>query len=172
MSPLIHQTILRDNDTELRATAYSTGDFRHLAEDVDTLGIAIKLSPLGRLEAFAVASPERVVYHKIEEGNTTRQGLQGSSLAALFSDAAPIVSAFAMPRLALHLRRELGLHVSGVDLSTLFVASKAPWSPADFVEKRVQYDVDRFAILALWYPTENPDEALRRLCLRAWLSAV
>ncbi|CDO72676.1 hypothetical protein BN946_scf184985.g96 [Trametes cinnabarina] len=91
-----------------------------------------------------------------------------SNLTPVLSNSLCLLAGFVMGRLVLHLYRLFGIHVEGVDLSTLFQRSNTKFqSPADFALRRIHPDLDRHRIHALWY-----GDSVEDMCLRAWLSAV
>lgn len=177
MSLSFSQTILAIEPSQLRINVYNT--FQELeavkaiqALKADVLGVATRLSESGAVNAIAFATP-KVVFHITLADTSAPQRARGTYLSPLLSGEGVTLAAFSMARLALHVQRETGHHVAGVDLSTLLAPStRKPWSPAEFANKQIDPDADRFRILELWYPAQDEEHESRRLCLRAWVSAV
>ncbi|KAI0359441.1 P-loop containing nucleoside triphosphate hydrolase protein [Trametes cingulata] len=110
------------------------------------------------------------VFHFALARDAESAGARGrSTLAPILNGSLCAVAGFGMARLALHLHRQTGLHVEGVDLATLPAVSGStkPQTAAEFAESRIHPDVDRNRIQALWY-----EDNMENLCLRAWLSAI
>ena len=134
------------------------------------LGVSLSLSAEG-VDAIAFSSISTVFYIRTTRMSTIRQG-RLLPLAPLLNGELACLAGFSMARLAIHVKRDLELHVRGVDLSTILSPStRAPWSTAEFIYKRIDPSRDRFRIFELWYPAVD-DKELERLCLRAWVSAV
>lgn len=139
----------------------------HFSDDASPVcGVSVRLSKdHGGLDGVAFATPTDVFYANFA---SAEQDLGKSSLARLLDGSLCALVGFGMPRLALHLHRQCGLHVKGVELSTLFTfANKKFQTAADFASRRIHPDVNRSKIHAVWYGDDVED-----VCLRAWLSAV
>ncbi|PSR72750.1 hypothetical protein PHLCEN_2v11445, partial [Hermanssonia centrifuga] len=170
---------VRHGPRNLPVYRYSSRDLSYAAKSIinsgyDTLGLSIELSDEGQVKALAFATVEEV-YH-ISFKNLTPGGKRpGKDLSFfnLLSGRRGLLAGFSMARIALHMHRELGYHVSGIDLSTLFSKStRCPWYPAKFLSMKVDPDVDSFRVNDLWCRnSEDELEALERMCLKAWISA-
>ena len=71
-----------------------------------------------------------------------------------------------MARAALLVHRQFGVHVRGVDLSTMHDGSPREQQSAADLARKLWGTVRAQGILSLWWRHSNKD-----LCLRAWLSA-
>lgn len=179
MASLLSQQILAIEPAQLRVHAFTSRQQHDAvrsmqALDADFLGIATQLSNSGAVDAIAFATPT-VIFHLTLVGTSASQPVRGSPLSTLLFGEGVTLVAFSMARLALQIYRDTGNHVTGIDLSTLLASpTQAVWSPAKFVQNRVDPTADRFSIHKLWYPAAEDDdlEATRRVCLRAWVSAV
>lgn len=141
----------------------------HLSDDATTpiCGVSVRLSKKhGRLDGVAFATPTDVFYANIAYADE-KLWHGKSNLARVLDGSLCVLVGFGMPRLALHLHRQCGLHVEGVDLSTLFTGAKKFQTAADFASRHIHQDVNRSRIHAVWYGEDVED-----VCLRAWLSAV
>lgn len=139
----------------------------HFSDDASPVcGVSMRLSKdHGGLDGVAFATPTDVFYANFA---SAEQDLGKSSLARVLDGSLCVLVGFGMPRLALHLHRQCGLHVKGVELSTLITfANKKFQTAADFASRRIHPDVNRSRIHAVWYGDDVED-----VCLRAWLSAV
>ncbi|KAH9856811.1 hypothetical protein C2E23DRAFT_721458 [Lenzites betulinus] len=140
----------------------------YVSEDVEsTYGLSARLSSdNGGLDGIAVASTTDIYY--IGFASVERNIFAGSDLSQVIDGSCCTLAAFGMARLALHIYRQWGMHVEGVELSTLFVMpKKRQQTAADFASRRIHPDVDQSKINAIWYR-----ETVEDVCLRAWLSAV
>ncbi len=142
--------------------------------DSDVLGLSLELSDKGQVKALAFSTTKEA-HHISFDISARGKGKQMSSdndLSDLLSGRRGLLAGFSMARIALHMHRELGYHVSGVDLSTLCSPStRCPWYPAEYLSKKVVHDVDRFSVNGLWH-SDRGDQAVERVCLRAWISAM
>ncbi|KAL1940365.1 hypothetical protein VTO73DRAFT_8937 [Trametes versicolor] len=139
----------------------------HFSDDASPVcGVSMRLSKdHGGLDGVAFATPTDVFYANFA---CAEQDLGKSNLARVLDGSLCVLVGFGMPRLALHLHRQCGLHVKGVELSTLFTfANKKFQTAADFASRRIHPDVNRSRIHAAWYGDDVED-----VCLRAWLSSV
>ncbi|TFK82323.1 P-loop containing nucleoside triphosphate hydrolase protein, partial [Polyporus arcularius HHB13444] len=176
MSGVLHQDILpRGLDSVPSAIAIrkltlqtSGAIARHVLDnDVEVLGVAVRLSSSGAVDAVAFATPD-VVFYLDSGGTHASMNKARAELERVLDDPRCVLAGFGMARLALHLYRHFGVHVQGVDLSTLFARStRTPQSPAEFASDKIHPRVNKHRIHALWYHHEERD-----VCLRAWLSAV
>lgn len=130
------------------------------------LGLSLGLSPKdGKVDVVAFATGTHIF--QVSLGQTT-PGSCGDNLAQLLSSVRFQLAAFDMARVALHLHKQCGLRVRGVDLSTLFsVSTAAPDTPAELVSTRASSNANRHRIHSLWYNDEP-----KNVCLRAWISAL
>lgn len=130
----------------------------------EVLGISLCLSTYGKVDAIAFATSSDVFY--IDARAPCKGGHELEEL--LNNNSRCVLAGFGMARIALHLHRHCGVHVHGVDLSTLHALStRSPQSPAELASVRIHDDVRKHPIHALWYHHKQQD-----VCLRAWLSAV
>ncbi|KAI0090550.1 P-loop containing nucleoside triphosphate hydrolase protein [Irpex rosettiformis] len=168
----VHSFSSQDTDALLSAIRQTTAPH---------LGISLQLSVDGRVKAIAFATPNEAFYVTLQ-GSVRGDIATNADKRALKSDKT--LAGFSMARIALHIHRDKRWHVNGVDLSSLLVStSERPLYPSDFIQKKVSSDVNRRQVNALWYPDaasvdddddddDEGDEAMRRVCLRAWISAV
>ncbi|OCH91054.1 P-loop containing nucleoside triphosphate hydrolase protein [Obba rivulosa] len=139
---------------------------RRLSESgPETLGVALQLSQTGQLDAVAFATSSRV-YFVPAETMCTDTAMKG--LEAFFSESSScILAGFGMARLALHIHRCTGVHMRAVDLSTLLsISTRESWPPSKVVYERMDSQVNRSRINALWLAQGDIN-----ICLRAWISA-
>lgn len=163
------------HDSPIRLHQLTTQQWRLLAEHLSdkaalVCGVSMRLSKghdVVNASGVAFATPTDVFYADIPY--TEQNLLHGKGeLARVLASSSCVLVGFGMPRIALHLHRLSGLHVKGVELSTLFTfANRKFQTAADFASRRIHPDVDRRAIHALWYGNTVEDA-----CLRAWLSVV
>ncbi|KAI0363390.1 P-loop containing nucleoside triphosphate hydrolase protein [Pilatotrama ljubarskyi] len=142
----------------------------HLCDEaVPVCGVSLRLSKEhGGVDAMAVSSTTDVFHIKFPR-DSQRSSYGMSNVARVLDNSISLLAGFGMARLALHLHKQSGLHVEGVDLATLFMisGSKKPQTAAEFASRRIHPDVNKSKIHSLWYGDSTDD-----LCLRAWLSAV
>ncbi|KAI0712798.1 P-loop containing nucleoside triphosphate hydrolase protein [Cerioporus squamosus] len=164
-----HLAIAPKNIVVRKLTLSASGAIaKHVLDNaVEVLGIALRFSSGGVVDAVAFATPD-VVFYLSSRGTSAVPNKARTDLARVFDDPRCVLAGFGMARIALHLYRHFGVHVRGVDLSTLFARStRTPQTPAEFASNKVGPDINRHRIHALWYHHEEHD-----VCLRAWLSAV
>ena len=134
-----------------------------LDNEAPVLGLSLALCPKdGKVDVVAFATSTHIF--QVSLGQTT-PGTCNNDLAQLLSSARSQLSAFDMARLALHLYKQWGLRVRGVDLSILFSASID--TPAELVSTRLSPNANQHRIHSLWYNDEP-----KNVCLRAWISAL
>ncbi|KAI0343425.1 P-loop containing nucleoside triphosphate hydrolase protein [Trametopsis cervina] len=160
----------------------------------NVLGFALQLSSEGRVDAIAFSTLDEAFYVVLQRSFQSETALGSTAYQAnRKGDAAPrsppspnlvfevtehlgaVLAGFSMARLALHIYRDKGWPMRGIDLSSLSRSQEErPLSPAEFLEKKVSASVKRRGADVLWYPddSEDDEEIANRVCLRAWLSAV
>lgn len=172
---ILHQDLLPHSayDHRIRLHHLTAKQWGHIAEHLSdeaapVCGVSVRLSKdNGAVDGVAFATCTDVFYVKFAYAEQNLS-FGKSNLARVLNGSLSVLVGFGMARLALHLHRHHGLHVEGVELSTLFTfANKKFQSAADFASRRIHPDVDRSRIHALWYGDRIEDA-----CLRAWLSAV
>ena len=178
MTSILHQEILPQHLSNYatsidvrKLTLQTSGAIaKHVRDyDVEVLGVSLRLASDGTVDAVAFATPTVVFYLR----SAGKQAMSSNSktkaeLGRVLDNAHCVLAGFGMARIALHLHRQYGVHVRGVDLSTLFALStRKPQSPAEVASAKIHPDVRRHRIHALWYHHDERD-----VCLRAWLSAV
>ncbi|PIL29510.1 hypothetical protein GSI_08318 [Ganoderma sinense ZZ0214-1] len=142
---------------------------RHILDnDTAVLGVSLRTSAKdGRVDLVAFATGTHVFQVTLGQASPVGSNCK-DDLSQLLASARCQLVAFDMARLALHLYKQFGVRVHGVDLSTLFSTSTAaPDTPADLVSTRLHPNINRHRIHALWH-----DEEERSICLRAWLAAL
>lgn len=180
-SSTIVQKIIPDRGTcsRLSVSKFIARDSSFAAQAIQSLGatklgLATQLSEEGNVEALVFATCDSVIYLKYPTTSATQTTQSiASSLAPILSGQVCTLAGFSMARQAVHIWRDLCCRVSAVDLSTVCAPStREPWSPAKFVKDRVCPGANKFDILELWYPTENDEVKIERICLQAWLAAL
>jgi hypothetical protein len=134
------------------------------------LGISTKLSADGKVDFVAFATPGQIFV--VSSDADSRLGLLPSDqeFASILLGTTCILIGFDMGKMALRIHRDVGLPVSGIDLSTLFSPNtRDPWRPAKFIATKVFRLVNKFEVDSLWSSTA--EQGIRDVCLRAWLSA-
>ncbi|RPD58077.1 P-loop containing nucleoside triphosphate hydrolase protein [Lentinus tigrinus ALCF2SS1-7] len=165
----VHLSIVPSRISIRNLTPHTSGAItKHVLDsDTEVLGVSLRLSSNGAVDAVAFATPD-VVFYISSSGHQNISSKARTELKPVFDNPGCALAGFGMARIALHLYRHFGIHVQGVDLSTLFARStRAPQTPAEFASDRIHPDVHRHRIHALWYHHGDKD-----VCLRAWLSAV
>lgn len=124
------------------------------------LGISLRLSENGFIEAVSLSTPDEVFQITIAKHSSH------AALASVLGYQGVLFASFDMARIAILLQRQLGVNIRGVDLATYqYIPSRQP--PAVYLaQKLLSNRVRGTAICAIFYRKSNND-----LCLRAWLSA-
>jgi hypothetical protein len=153
------------------------------------VGVSLRLYADGHVAAIAFATISEALYLTIEAPLfvADRTGIIGANLGPKYSKKVGLpdiiikivtsiektLVGFSMARLALHLVREFGWHINGVDLSSLLTSSREKLlTPSDFLYKKVYDRVNRRHVDSLWYPDTDDETTMSRVCQRAWISAV
>ena len=134
--------------------------------EASVLGVSLSLSPDASIDTIAFSTTTDVFYLTLR-GSALASNHSNRALTRLFTGKSCPLVGFGMARLAMQLYRQFGVPVEGVDLSTLFTSTDAPWTAAEFVTKRVDPDAPTRRIHALWCHNE-----VRDVYSRAWLSAL
>jgi hypothetical protein len=167
MGHWIKQDVLVGEIVELKLNSFTLDDvgistaLTYLSHsEQPTLGISLRMNNDGDIEAVALSTTTQVYLLSARAASHAR-----GRLSRLFCGDALLVG-FTMAEVALSMNRELGCHVAGVDLSTLFSKSTMdPSTPATIVHERLfQGDVSR--VREIW------DRDLGdNVCLRAFVCA-
>ncbi|KAM5545183.1 hypothetical protein V8D89_001294 [Ganoderma adspersum] len=151
-------------------------DILNTGSGTQVLGVCLRLSKTGTIEALALGTP--TVVFLISFVPTTSTGRRPNRgwisppvgeviLGKVLENPRCLLAGFHMPRLALLLHRQTSAHVYGVDLTTLHSkATREHVSAADLAGTHLSMRADKHRIHALWLREDNDD-----ICLRAWLSA-
>jgi len=133
------------------------------------LGVAIQVSAAGRVRTLAFSTGRSIYAVDIDVIHDSRALPGDSSFVSLLAGTTGITLAgFDMAAQALHLYRHLGLHVQGVDLSTLHSRfANRPHLPSEVVAESGYSEVKWNHVDQLWDILGE----WRELCLRAWISA-
>ncbi|KAJ3710028.1 P-loop containing nucleoside triphosphate hydrolase protein [Lentinula raphanica] len=134
-------------------------------------GVSISQLNNGMINRVAFATDEAVYVIDLKGERARRVARSDQDLRDLLKSPTAILAGFDMPRIALRLHHHIGHHVRGVDLSTLFSAADAAWLPSKVLQRHIAVP-SPFRINRLWHENDQQDEALQKLCLRAWISAV
>ena len=184
----IPQKLLRDNlSIPGGLTQYLVRYPTHLLSAVEALffglgtetciGISLQLTQAGKLHAAAFCIGDKVLVvdnlflSRLKE-HTDRQKESQELLKQLCSNESAPLAGFNIGRIVMHLRVGLGVHASGVDISSIFT-DKKPASPGQCFQGIVCPTVDSFVVDELWesvYLSNNEDNGQRDLMLRAWIS--
>ncbi len=176
--PQLTQSLLagRENPTVIHYARRHGSDAANtlLQDSPRCIGIAICQSPNG-VRSFALATTQHIAVIDIPQTQTVLP--KDDAFASLVSGKAgqPILAGFGMSRLAVHLQDALRLHVRGADLSTVVAKSaREPMYPSQVFRKKDFVRIDNFAIDRVWHENSQDEESEeeRKLCLRAWLSAM
>lgn len=167
MNRWIKQDVLVGETTELKLNSFTLDDIgistalAHLSRtEASILGISLRMNNDGDIEAVALSTTTQVYLLSARVASRAR-----GRLSRLFCGDALLVG-FTMAEVALSMKRELGCHIAGVDLSTLFSEGTIdPSTPATIVHERLfQGDVSR--VREIW------DRDLGdNVCLRAFVCA-
>ncbi|KAI0827617.1 P-loop containing nucleoside triphosphate hydrolase protein [Trametes gibbosa] len=140
---------------------------QHICDHPSVYGLSVRIcSDRGGIDGIAIASTTDIFYLGFSNSEGTASAGM-SNFSHFFDGSLLTLAGFGMARLALHLHRKLGVHVKGVELSTLFTTlKKNQTTPANIASMRIHPGVDQGKINAIWYGKTVED-----VCLRAWLSA-
>nr|VWO99307.1 Adenylate cyclase [Ganoderma boninense] len=128
------------------------------------VALSFRLTQSGFIEAIALATDTTVFQI------TVTNDVSHNDLASVLNHPNCLFVAFDMARAALLLHRQFGVHIRGVDLTTL-PCNATPGSKKQHPAVRLAHallpkPVRNQGVCALFYRSTNKD-----LCLRAWLSA-
>ncbi len=172
----LEQFILPHERKEIRIRHYSRRNAGSAAEALlreKCLGVSMVHAPGSEMEYLAVATPKEVVIFSLSDDNITFP--KDESLCTLMSVKKPALAGFHMPRLSIRIYRHLKCHVQGIDLSTFQLKSPRYLSyPSTLLSKITSSKIDAFFVDNLWNDKldESLGENIRKVCLRAWISAV
>ena len=138
------------------------------ADDHQLLGISLRLSKNGRINAVALATPTKAFLVSLGKDATPSSAASscGITIARILENPRCLVAGLNVARTALLLHRQIGAHIYGVELTSLPVKrDHGPVSAASlaytFLDSHRQRDIH-----ALWLREGNFD-----LCLKAWILA-
>jgi hypothetical protein len=141
-------------------------------EDIIPIGIAYHLSGKGEADFMCISLPNSTDILLV----SLRKPKLRSIADFLCADEGshPLASklclvGFGMPQVAIQISHATKLRVKGVDLSALFTNPGDPWSPSEFIAKKVENGVKQYAVQRLWM--DNKASAKKNVALRAWLAA-
>ncbi|KAK0471193.1 P-loop containing nucleoside triphosphate hydrolase protein [Armillaria novae-zelandiae] len=172
----LKQYILPHERREIRIRLYSRRNAGRAVEALlreKCLGVSMVHAPGSEMEYLAVATPQDVVIISLSDDGFTFP--DNESLCTLMSVKKPVLAGFHMPQLSIRIYCHLKRHVQGTDLSTFL--SKQPRSlsyPSTLLSRVSSSKIDAFAVDSLWNDKldESLGENIRKVCLRAWISAV
>ncbi|KAK0216394.1 P-loop containing nucleoside triphosphate hydrolase protein [Armillaria fumosa] len=170
----LKQHILPHERREIPIRRYSRRDVGRVAEALlreECLGVSMVYAPGSEMEYLAVATPQEVVIVSLSDDTFSND----TSLYTLMSVKKPILAGFHMPRLSIRIYCHLKCHVQGIDLTTFRSKSpRIPSYPSRLLSKVSAGKIDAFAVDSLWNDKLNEPlgENIRKVCLRAWISAV
>ncbi|TBU26538.1 P-loop containing nucleoside triphosphate hydrolase protein [Dichomitus squalens] len=124
------------------------------------LGISLRLSKKGFIEAVALADSDQVFQI------TVTKDVSFAMLASVLKHPRYLFVAFGMARVALLIHHQFGVDVRSVDLSTMHDKSPREQQCAAHLARKLWGTVRAQGIHNLWWHHSNKD-----LCLRTWLSA-
>ncbi|KAI1784394.1 P-loop containing nucleoside triphosphate hydrolase protein [Ganoderma leucocontextum] len=140
------------------------------------LGVCLRLSKRGAIEALALGTPTVVFLVSFNQNTSPgRRPKKGRNpppsgdfnLGRILENPHCLLAGFHMARIALLLHRQTSTHVYGIDLTTLHSKStREHVSAADLASTHLSLRVDKHRIHSLWLGESDDD-----ICLRAWLSA-
>ncbi|KAK0433858.1 P-loop containing nucleoside triphosphate hydrolase protein [Armillaria borealis] len=170
------QYILPHERREISIRRYSRRDAGSAVEALlreKCLGVSMVYAPGSEMEYLAVATPQEVVVVSLSDDNITFPN--DESLCTLMSVKKPALAGFHMSRLSIRIYCRLKCHVQGTDLSTF--RSKSPRKlsyPSTLLSKISSNKINAFAVDSLWNDKldESLGENIRKVCLRAWISAI
>ena len=136
----------------------------------DVLGVSLHLVA-GTVDAVAFATTEAALYITLRAASRSGRPPQSASFESALSSKTNV--GFSMPHLALHLHRDHGWHIQALDLGSAIVApGEKPLSPVKVLERANIHGIRNGKVHELWYPDTEDSSALKRTCLRAWISAL
>lgn len=151
-------------------------DILDAVSDTKVLGVCLRLSKKGSIEALALGTPTVVFLISFAPPSPPRRSRKKGRnsplsrdihLGQVLENPHCLLAGFHMPRIALLLHRQTSAHVYSVDLTTLHSkATHKHVSAADLADAHLSTRVDKHRIHALWLRDSDDD-----ICLRAWLSA-
>ena len=153
-----------------RLNARNCEDIQRILKTVEgtvIFGVSLRLNKKGRIDAVALTTPA-TAFHVVlsQDAALDPPNARAMSLGRVLQHPCVLLAGVHMPRLALILAHQLGTHVRGVDMSTLYTNSTfLQHTPAELVGQvftKLQWD----RIHRLWDCEANPD-----MWLRAWLCA-
>ncbi len=125
------------------------------------------------IEYLAIATPMQVIVISLSDSQTNSP--TDDPLRTLLSAKKPILAGFDMPRLCICLYCYLNYHIRAIDLTTFQSTSPSKLCyPSELLFGTAVSKFDRFAVDSLWNDElkEAPAEKIRKVSLRAWISAV
>ena len=141
------------------------------------IGISIQLTQAGKLHAAAFCIGDKVLVidnlflPRLKEYTNKQKESQELLKQLCSNESAPLVG-FNIGRIIMHLRVGLGVHVSGADISSIFMPEN-PASPGQYFQNCACPTVNPFVVDELWesvYLSNDEDNGQRNLTLRAWVS--
>ena len=136
--------------------------------DTNILGVSLRLSKHGAVEAVALATPTTVFLISIGKTNTSSKpgfSQSGVDLARVLANPCVLLAGLNVARIALLLHRQTGADVYGVELTSLPVKPAVKHvSAADLAGTYINHNTPKRPIHALWLHDGNLD-----LCLKAWI---
>ncbi|KAK0237312.1 P-loop containing nucleoside triphosphate hydrolase protein [Armillaria nabsnona] len=173
----LKQSFLPQERPEIRIRHHSRRQAASAAEvllNEACLGISIVQARAGNDVAYlAIATPEEVAVISLSDNYGILP--KDESLRTLLSAKQPRLAGFNMPRLSIRLFCHLNYHVQAIDLSTFHLKSASnPYHPSKLLSETMAVKVDGFAVDSLWNDRldEEEYERIRKVCLRAWISAI
>ncbi|RPD58061.1 P-loop containing nucleoside triphosphate hydrolase protein [Lentinus tigrinus ALCF2SS1-7] len=157
-APTISIVHLHHRDCRIILDALDVG-----SQGTKVLGVCLRLSKCGFIEAIALATPTTVFLVSLSKAGAQR------SLRHVLQDPRCVLAGAGIARLALILHRNTGAHVRGAELLTLPAKpSGKQISPADlastYLSSQMRHQYRR--IHGIWLRNSNND-----ICLKAWLLA-
>ncbi|KAK0189342.1 P-loop containing nucleoside triphosphate hydrolase protein [Armillaria mellea] len=171
----LKQYVLPHERREIPIRRYSRRDAGSAAEALlreNCLGISMVHAPGNEMEYLAVATTQEVVVISLSDDIAFSND---ESLCTLMSVKKPVLAGFHMPRLSLRIHCHLKCDVQGIDLSTFQSNSpRKPSYPSQLLSKISSSKINAFAVDGLWNDKleESLGENIRKVCLRAWISAL
>ncbi|KAK0476953.1 P-loop containing nucleoside triphosphate hydrolase protein [Armillaria novae-zelandiae] len=173
----LKQSFLPQECREIRIRHHSRRQAASAAEvllNEKCLGISIVQARAGSdVEYLAIATPEEVAVISLSHNYGILP--KDEPFRALLSAKYPVLAGFNMPRLSICLFCHLNYHVQAIDLSTFRSKTASnPYYPAKLLCETMAMKVDGFAVDSLWNDRldEEEHETIRKVCLRAWISAI
>lgn len=173
----LRQSFLPQERREIRIHRHSRRQAGSAAEvllNEQCLGISIVQSRVGSdVEYLAIATPEEVAIISLSDNDGILP--KDKPFRALMSAKQPVLAGFNMPRLSICLFCHLKYHVQAIDLSTFRSKTAGnPYHPAKLLCETMSMKVDGFEVDSLWNDRldEEEHETIRKVCLRAWVSAI